>query len=117
MKQRLFELHEPGKTFGTFYIVEMPSRGEPDFYRQAVSFQAFCTRELNRAFPEDPLNRDWVAYAQTVKYCSVHEPRSGESIASLLTRLDEDPNTVPVCQGIWGFYEKIGYDRIAKKYI
>jgi hypothetical protein len=119
MKQRLFELHVPGERFGTFYIVEMPSPGEPDFYRQAVSFKAFCTRELKRALPENTGDLDWVAYTRTIKYCScsVHEPRPGESIARYLPELGEDPDTVPVCQGIWDFYEKIGYDRSTQKYI
>lgn len=121
MRQVLVELHSPERERGdfNFFILELPSPGEPEFYRQVSSFSWFRTRELNRAFPDVSSGNlikgmDWVQYSRSIKYCSEHTPRT--SIQDYLKDFDIDIGTVPVCKGVWDFYEKVGYDRKEKKY-
>jgi hypothetical protein len=120
MRQILIELHTPGESQGDFLILEHPTFGEDDFYPQAVSYSWFHDRELKRAFPDvssgkliDGMN--WVEYASTIKYCSEHTTYRG--IKEHLDFFGIDINTVPVCKGVWDFYNKIGYDRKRKKYL
>lgn len=122
MRQRLIELHIPGQNEGQFFILEMPTPDEPNFYPQCISFQWFHSRELERAFPEvssgklkDGMN--WVEYSRTVKYCSDHQVSPRQNMQDYLNNFDVDINTVPVCKGVWDFYDKIGYNRKTKKYI
>ena len=121
MRQILIELHIPGKTFGDFYILEHPTYGEADFYRQSISYTWFRDRELNRAFPDlsgKPINgMNWMEYAETIKYCSEHSGYPNRPYKDYLNVIHVDINTVPVCKGVWDFYDKIGYDRKLKKYL
>ena len=119
MRQILIELHIPGQRIGNFFIVELPSPGEEGFYRQVCSYTWFHKRELDRAFPDATTNSkkngmNWMQYARTIKYCSEHTTHRG--IKDLLDMVDVDINTVPVCKGVWDFYDKIGYDKKQKKY-
>lgn len=118
MRQLLIELHIPGKEYGDFFILNKPTPGEDEFYIQSKSYSWFVERELKRAFPDlDGLYKgmNWMQYRNTVKYCSEHSvfPRT---ISGYLDSMGVDINTVPVCNGVWDFYNKIGYDRKAKKY-
>lgn len=119
MKQILIELHTPGKEDRDFYILEHPTYGDKGFYTQCISYSWFHDRELNRAFPVGTQNTEkngmnWMQYARTVKYCSEHSTYS--SIQEHLALMNIDINHVPVCKGVWDFYDKIGYDRKRKKY-
>lgn len=122
MRQVLVELHTPGKEQRDFFILEHPTPGEPNFYTQAVSYSWFHDRELKRAFPtvgkhgNELINGlNWVQYSKTVKYCSEHT--SYQDLAKYLKDyIGIDINTVPVCKGVWDFYDKIGYDRKSKQY-
>ena len=123
MKQKLFELHNPGTEYGDgqFYIVNMPGYHDKGWYVQGISYDWFRNRELKRAFPDGSDNTarngmNWMQYAQTVKYCSEREPHPGSTIPEFLKFIGVDINTVPVCNGIWEFYDAIGYDRKRKKY-
>lgn len=118
MRQLLIELHIPGKEYGDFFILNKPTPGEDEFYIQARSYSWFCERELKRAFPDlDGLHKgmNWMQYRNTVKYCSEHSvfPRT---IGGYLDSMGVDINSVPVCNGVWDFYDQIGYDRKKKKY-
>lgn len=122
MRQHLIELHIPGQEFGDFIILEMPSFGEPERYTQGISFDHFKSRELNRAYPDTSSGKlvnglNWMQYARTLKYCTEHTTRSGQNILDILDSFEIDINNVPVCKGIWNFYDKIGYDYKKKKYL
>ena len=116
------ELHIPGQEDSPFFIIEMPTPNEPNFYPQCISFQWFRDRELKRAFPEVSSGKlingmNWMEYARTVKYCSEHHVGPNRPIKDYLDHFDVDINTVPVCKGLWDFYEKIGYDKKRKRYL
>lgn len=122
MRQYLLELHIPGREDGPFFILEMPTINEPNFYPQSISFQWFRERELNRAFPEVSSGKlkngmNWMEYSRTVKYCSEHHVGTNRPIKDYLDHFDVDINNVPVCKGVWDFYEKIGYDKKTKRYL
>ena len=122
MRQHLVELHIPGQRGSTFFIVEMPTYGEPDCLPQNRAFQAFLVRELKRAFPDESSGKlingqDWMEYARRVKYCSEHRMGSRQIIKDSLDLFDVDINTVPVCNGIWDLYQQIGYDKNKKRYL
>lgn len=115
------ELRTPGKELGDFFILEHPTYGEPEFYIQAVSYTYFRERELNRAFPDVTSGNlikgmTWPQYASTIKYCTEHSGWPGKTIKEYLDGIGVDSSKVPVCKGVWDFYNKIGYDRKAKKY-
>jgi hypothetical protein len=121
MRQILIELHIPGKEVGDFFILEHPTYGDKGFYPQCISYSYFHDRELNRAFPNGPQNTNenglnWMQYARTVKYCSEHNSYIS-SLKDYLAIRNININHVPVCKGVWDFYDKIGYDRKRKKYI
>jgi hypothetical protein len=121
MRQQLFELHIPGQNWGDFIIVEVPTPGEDDFYPQVTSLSWFRDRELKRAFPDVSSGKlingmDWMQYARTVKYCSDHHVSPRQTMKDYLDSMGVDINTVPVCKGVWDFYEKIGYNKKSKKY-
>jgi hypothetical protein len=124
MKQLLVELHTPGDTrdSGDFFILELPSPGEPEFYRQVSSWSWFRERELNRAFPDVSSGKlikglNWAQYARTIKYCSEHSGYVGTpDHETYLKERDIDITTIPVCKNVWDFYDMIGYDRKTKKY-
>jgi hypothetical protein len=118
MRQILIELHTPGKQSTDFFILEHPTYGEPQHRWQAVSYTWFRDRELKRAFPNlDGLHKgmNWMEYRNTVKYCSEHHP--SRPIKDFLDDMGVDINHVPVCKGVWDFYNKIDYDRKKKKYV
>ena len=123
MRQHSMELHEANRQsgdYGKFFIVEMPTPNEPNFYPQCISFTWFRDRELKRAYPEAGTGKlkngmNWVEYSRTVKYCG--EEVTGRPIKEYLDDCGIDINTVPVCKGVWDFYNKIGYDHKKKKYI
>lgn len=120
MRQILIELNIPGQRFGDFYILEKPDCGEDDFYTQTISYQWFNERELKRAFPEVSSGKlvngmNWVEYSRTIKYCSERATHAAR-VKEYLDNVGVDINTVPVCKGVWDFYEKIGYDKKRKKY-
>lgn len=121
MRQILIELHIPN-ALGEFYMLEHPTVGEPKFYTQAVSYTYFRERELKRAFPDVTSGNlikglTWVEYAATIKYCSEHSGWPGKSYEEYLAYIHIDIEQVPICKGVWDFYEKIGYDRKSKRYI
>lgn len=116
------ELHTPGLELGDFYILELPTYGKPEFYIQTVSYSYFHDRELKRAFPYGPTNipengMNWMQYARTIKYCSEHSGWPGKTVKEYLDGIGVDSSKVTVCKGVWDFYNKIGYDRKAKKYL
>jgi len=119
------ELHEAGRgpgDVGTFFLVEIPTYGEPETYIQNTSFQWFRDRELERAFPNTPgeitKGMNWAEYSRTIKYCGEHHwQRPNQTFEAYLEHWDVDPSTITVCKGIWDFYEKIGYDKKKKRYI
>jgi hypothetical protein len=81
----------------------------------------FRDRELKRAFPDVSSGKlingmDWMQYARTVKYCSDHHVSPRQTMTDYLDSMGVDINTVPVCKGVWDFYEKIGYNKKSKKY-
>ena len=120
MRQILIELNLPGKKYGDFFILEKPESYEDNFYPQEISYSWFHEREMKRAFPDISSGNlingmSWVEYARTIKYCSERE--RGTRIKEYLDLVGVDINTVPVCKGVWDFYDKIGYDRKTKKYV
>lgn len=118
MRQILIELNLPGKNYGDFFILEKPEGFDDNFYTQTISYQWFTEREMKRAFPDATSGKlngmSWVEYSNTIKYCSERE--RGTRIKEYLDLVGIDINTVPVCKGVWDFYDKIGYDRKTKKY-
>lgn len=124
MRRILIELHIPDKEEGDLFILEHPTYGDTNFYRQAVSYSHFRERELTKAFPDVSSGKsingmNWVQYAKTVRYCSElhNELHHVGYISRYLNLINVDINTVPVCKDVWDFYAKIGYDRKKKKYI
>ena len=121
MRQILIELNIPGQRYGEFFILEKPDVGEDNAYTQIISYSWFHDREMKRAFPDvtsglpvkDSLN--WAEYSRTIKYCSERETNPSR-IKGYLDLVGVDINTVPVCKGVWDFYDKIGYDKKRKKY-
>lgn len=81
-----------------YYVFRLPDVGEPGFYRQVVSYNAFfnsvsCRNWTNRRlFVARRPGGDWAA-----KY-------------------DEVPDDAIVCADIWDFYERIGFDYRRKRY-
>ena len=121
MRQILIELNIPGQRYGEFFILEKPDVGEDNAYTQIISYSWFCDRELKRAFPEVSSGKlvngmNWVEHSRTIKYCSERETNVNR-IKDYLDCAGVDINTVPVCKGVWDFYDKIGYDKKRKKYI
>jgi hypothetical protein len=122
MRQQLMELHIPGQNWGDFIIVEVPTPGEPNFYPQCISLQWFQERELTRAFPDATQNTkingmNWLEYSRTIKYCSNHHLSPRQPMKDYLDLLGIDINTVPVCNSVWDFYTKIGYNKKTKSYL
>lgn len=116
------ELHEANRQsgdYGKFFIVEMPTPNEDNFYPQCISFQWFRDRELKRAYPDTSgkliKGMNWLEYSRTVKYCG--EQVTGRPIKEYLDDIGVDINTVSVCKGAWDFYDKIGYDKKRKRYL
>ncbi len=116
-QQKLMALHIPGQPDAEFYIIDMPNRNDRDWYKQVTSFTWFRERELTRAFPDVSGHAiDWMQYARTLKYTSEHQVHPKRTVQDYLTDFDIDINTVTYCNGVWDFYDKIGYDRKAKTY-
>jgi hypothetical protein len=119
MRQILIELNIPGKNYGELFILEKPESSEDEFYTQTISYQWFMERELKRAFPDVSgklINgMNWVEYSRTIKHCAERETHATR-IKEYLDNASVDINTVPVCKGVWDFYDKIGYDHKRKKY-
>ena len=118
MREVLIWVHNPAPDTSIdndeFFIVQMPEGGKGgDWYSQARSVSAFRARELKRTFGAPPPNgEDWLTYARRTKYCTVEYDVDRQLAQLLLTRAE-----VPTVTSIWKFYEAVGYDRKAKKYI
>lgn len=120
-RQILMELHIPGQQDGVFYIIDMPAYRDKGWYIQVTSFNWFRTRELNRAFPDATENTkrngmNWMKYERTIKYTSEHHVHPNRTIQDYLSDIGVNYDTITYCDGVWDFYDKIGYDRKAKKY-
>lgn len=120
MRRILIELNTPDNNYGDHFILEKPECGEDNFYPQTISYQWFTEREMKRAFPDVSSGNlingmTWMEYSRTIKYCSERE--RGNRIKEYLDFIGVDINTVPVCNGVWDLYDKIGYDRKKKKYV
>jgi hypothetical protein len=118
MRTILVELHIPNHD-SRWYTVDLPTVGEPDFYRVQTSWSWFRDRELKRAFPDVSGNLirglNWVEYARTKKYCSEHTTAPHETMTEHLDRICR-PAQITRCDTVWQFYDSIGYNRITKKY-
>ena len=114
--------HIPGQET-VWYVVISPGVGQKDFYRQALSKNAFYNREIERIFGSKAENNA----ADLHQYCSLnhdaaHRLRDWEFWDKYAEANDIDntgivPETFILIESIWKFYDAVKYDFKKKKYI
>lgn len=103
-----------------YYIINIPEYNTKGHYHQSLSLGYFTNRELNRFYD---MYRGLKPYSIWYSIKSKYEfdlerdnqlKSNFQCIIDLQKELDNLPHIV--CNGVWDFYEKIGYDRKTKKY-
>lgn len=103
-----------------YYIINIPEYGEKGNYTQGLSISYFTSRELKRF---SDMYRDkkppsfWYDIEQKHGFDYDRNFRlEGHEISR---KYQEELDNLPhiVCNSVWEFYEKIGYDRKTKKYL
>lgn len=84
------------------FIINKPTHGEKDDYRQTTSLNAFIEHQYNFLIK----NKRWISVIRVKELIPSEDD------------LNKALGLIPIeCSSVWDFYEKIGWDYKSKKFI